>query len=162
MAGRLYERAKNWRDTQSDIAKLFTKYNIGETQWSVSDTQKKAALSFIKDFARKSRYDADLGRMIETEPAKRVVVQLNIPIGAEGPDRNSAFRILFWYLKSKLEALAFSFQDGTEFLSWEREFFGNTMIQDIHGNPATAFDAFRAGEVALAPPRSVIALTTSK
>jgi hypothetical protein len=150
-----YEKSKNWRDTQSDIAKLFAKYAIGDTQWSISDTQKKAALSFVKEFPAKRT------RQIEVAPARRMVVRIAIPIGTDGQPRNEAFRVLYWYLKSKLEALAYSFQDGTEFLSWQQEFFGHTMIEDASGRPATAYDAFQAGNVALAPPSDVIALPGS-
>lgn len=154
-----YEKAKNWRDTQSDIAKLFAKYRIGDTQWSISDERQKAALSFVKHFAAKSKWDSALKKMVETEPERRIVVQIAIPIGQEGKDRNTAFRVLFWYLKSKLEAISFAFQDGTEMLNFEREFFGNTMIEDVNGRPATAYDAFKSGGVALTSSENVIALT---
>lgn len=148
-----YENSKNWRDTQADIAKLFTKYKIGDTQWSVSDAQKKAALSFVKEFPAKRI------KGVEIASAMRMVVRITVPIAAEGRERNQAFRVLYWYLKSKLEALSFAFQDGTELLSWQQEFFGHTMIEDATGRPATAFDAFASGNVQLAPPSDVIALS---
>lgn len=156
-----YEQAKNWRDTQTDIAKLFSKYGIGDTQWSVSDGQKKAALSFIKDFpAKLGPATRENGYQRATiEPARRLAVRIDIPIAGEGKDRNTAFRTLYWYLKSKLEAITFKFQDGTELFNFEREFFGHTMITDAEGRPSTAFDAFKNGNVALAAPRDVIALS---
>jgi hypothetical protein len=157
-----YEQAKNWRDTQTDIAKLFQKYAIGDTQWSISDAQKKGALSFVKDFKAKKKYDPTTFKNVEISPATRMVVRLTFPIGAEGKDRNQAFRVLYWYLKSKMEALSFAFQDGTELLSWQQEFFGHTMIEDASGRPATAYEAFKSGNVQLAPPSDVIALPGGK
>lgn len=158
----LYDKAKNWRDTQADIAKLFQKYGIGDTQWSISDAQKKAALSFVKDFKPKTKVDPVTYKRVEVQPGSRMVVRLTFPIATEGKDRNVAFRVLYWYLKSKLEALSFAFQDGTELLSWQQEFFGHTMIEDATGRPATAYEAFTSGNVQLAPPSDVIALPGGK
>lgn len=155
---RVYERAKNWRDTQADIAKLFQRHGIGDVQWSVSETYHKAALSFAKTFPAKQRWDSETKKIVETEPRRQIVVQLVVPIKDEGKDRNVAFRVLYWYLKSKLEAVEFHFQDGSELFSFEREFFGHTMIQDVHGNTQSAFDAFKSGDIDLALPSSVIAL----
>lgn len=153
-----YERTKNWRETQADIAKLFAKYKIGDTQWSVSDGQKKAALSFIKDFPAKREWNRERKEMVETEAGRRIAVQITFPIGAEGPERNQVFRVVYWYLKSKLEAVEFALGDGSQVFTFEREFFGNTMVQDYEGRPMTAFDAFQTARVELTPPSNVIAL----
>lgn len=157
-----YDRAKNWRDTQSDITKLFGKHEIGDTQWSVSDTQQKMALSFVKRIKGKRIWNREAMRLDTTKPEQQITVRLTLPLKPDGPERNKAFRVLYWYLKSKLEAIAFRFNDGTEYFNFEREFFGNVVIEDAHGRPAEAFDAFKAGNVELAAADRIIALTGAK
>jgi hypothetical protein len=151
-----YERAKNWTDTQSDIGKILRKHGIGDVQWSVSDTASKMALSFVKKSGGSGHYVGN--RWIKEAPRQQIVVRLTLPLKPEGQERNIAFRVLYWYLKSKLEAIAYSFNDGTEFFNFEREFFGNVVIEDAHGQPTEAFDAFKRGNVELAPAERVIAL----
>jgi len=153
-----YERAKNWADTQADIGKMLRKHGIGDVQWSISTTASKMALSFVKKIDRKVKYDTMRREFTEVKPAQQIVVRLTLPLKPEGPERNAAFRVLYWYLKSKLEAIAFSFNDGTEFFNFEREFFGNVVIEDAHGQPTEAFDAFKRGQVELSPAERVIAL----
>lgn len=157
-----YEKAKNWRDTQADIGKLFRKHGIGDEQWSISDLQKRVALSFVKHYREKSEWRREDRGMVVVQPARNVVVRLQLPLKPEGPERNQSFRVLYWLLKSKLEAIAFAFQDGTEFFNFEREFFGNVVIEDDHGVATEAFDAFKKARITLTAPERVIALSGGK
>jgi|SRR5215472_8173467 len=157
-----YAKAKNWADTQADIGKLLRKHGIGDVQWSLSDQQRKMALSFVKIIKGKRHYDSMIKDYVEDVPDTNVVVRMTVPLKPEGQERNISFRVLFWYLKSKLEAIAFSFTDGTEMFKFEREFFGNVVIEDQRGRSAEAYDAFKAGDVELAAPDRVIALPGSK
>ena len=156
-----YERTtKNWTDTQAEIGKLFRKHGIEDVQWSLAASQQKMALSFVKIVKGKRKTgDRSTGwKEIVVTPDQQITVRLTLPLKPEGFERNQSFRVLYWYLKSKLEAIAFSFNDGTVFFNFEREFFGNVVIQDYEGRPAEAYDAFKRGDVALAPGDSVIAL----
>lgn len=157
-----YERAKNWRDTQAEIGKLFRKHKIGDEQWSISDQAAKVALTFIKRYREKQDYDFKEKRLVVVAPARNVVVRLTLPLRPEGPERNQMFRVLYWYLKSKLEAIAFAFQDGTEIFNFEREFFGNVLIEDQDGIVSEAFDAFKRSKVALTTAERAIPLTGGK
>jgi hypothetical protein len=157
-----YTKAKHWRDTQADIGKLFRKHGIGDEQWSISDQQKRMALSFVKHYRERNLYDYETKKLNLVEPARNVVVRLQLPLRPEGPERNQTFRVLYWYLKSKLEAIAFSFMDGTEIFNFEREFFGNVVIEDDHGVATEAFDAFKRGNVTLTAPERIIALSGGK
>lgn len=157
MATRPYERAKNWADSQSDIGKLLRKHGIGDVQWSVSDRQGKMALSFVKVIPSKNRRGPN--GWVEEKPEQHIVVRMTLPLKTEGQERNVAFRVLYWYLKSKLEAIAFAFNDGTEFMSFEREFFGNVVIETACGQASEAYEAFKRGQVELASGERVIALT---
>jgi hypothetical protein len=51
-------------------------------------------------------------------------VRLDCALSPNLPERNSAFRLLYHYLKAKFEALAFQLSDGTFLLDIEREFSG--------------------------------------
>jgi hypothetical protein len=55
-------------------------------------------------------------------------------------ERNAAMRHLFWYLKAKLEAVAFQLGDGTRMFPFEREFFP-FILTEVRGRQQTMYDA---------------------
>lgn len=99
--------AINWGKSQADIMKLLEKYQITETRFTNLDysTMKNSGLEVESDtfaimleFFKVTALSTGLGGRV---PIKIIIP--NIPNNEKS--KNQAFRIFYWYLKTKFEAI---------------------------------------------------------
>ena len=110
----------NYAKTQGEIIQLFDKYGIQDVRFTSLGSAGKLILEFTN--------------LVEIQ--KKMVpasVRIVIPNITE-KNRNQLHRALFYYLKSKLEALAF------EFIEFTKEFFPYLVTLDDTGRPTTIYD----------------------
>lgn len=110
----------HYAKTQGEIIELFDKYGIQDIRFTSMGSAGQLILEFTN--------------MIEIQkqwvPAS---VRIVIPNITE-KNRNQLHRALFYYLKSKMEALNF------EFIEFVKEFFSYLVIKDNAGRPTTIYD----------------------
>ncbi|HWQ42810.1 MAG TPA: hypothetical protein VN456_12350 [Desulfosporosinus sp.] len=106
--------------TQGEIIELFDKYGIQDIRFTSMGSAGQLILEFTN--------------MVEVNkqwvPAS---VRIVIP-GITEKNRNQLHRALYYYLKSKLEALSF------EFIEFVKEFFPYLVTRDNTGKPSTIYD----------------------
>ena len=110
----------NYTKTQGEIIQLFDKYGIQDVRFTNLGSAGKLILEFTN--------------LVEIQ--KKMVpasVRIVIPNITE-KNRNQLHRALFYYLKSKLEALSF------EFIEFTKEFFPYLVTLDDTGRPTTIYD----------------------
>ncbi|GAB6170577.1 hypothetical protein JCM15765_00550 [Paradesulfitobacterium aromaticivorans] len=106
--------------TQGDIIELFDKYGIQDVRFTSMGSQGQLILEFT-NYVEVNR---------QSVPAS---VRIVIPNITE-KNRNQLHRALFYYLKSKMEALSF------EFVEFVKEFFPYLVTRDEFGRPTTIYD----------------------
>lgn len=99
--------AINWGKSQADIMKLLEKYDIRETRFTnINYTtalgagleMEKGTVAVMLEFFKTTQVSTGLGGRI---PIKIIIP--NIP--DDDKSKNQAFRIFYWYLKTKFEAV---------------------------------------------------------
>lgn len=106
--------------TQGEIVELFDKYGIQDVRFTSMGSQGQLILEFTNYVE------------IQMQPVP-VSVRIVIPNITE-KNRNQLHRALFYYLKSKMEALSF------EFIEFVKEFFPYLVTRDNSGRPTTIYD----------------------
>jgi len=110
----------HYAKTQGEIIELFDKYGIKDIRFTSLGSQGQLILEFTN--------------MVEIQ--KQLVpasVRIVIPNITE-KNRNQLHRALFYYLKSKMEALSF------EFVEFVKEFFPYLVTRDSSGRPSTIYE----------------------
>lgn len=110
----------NYAKTQGEIIELFDKYGIQDVRFTSLGSAGQLILEFTN--------------MVEVQkqwvPASVRIVIPNIT----DKNRNQMHRALYFYLKSKMEALNF------EFVEFVKEFFPYLVTRDNSGRPTTIYD----------------------
>lgn len=130
----------HWGRTQSDIMKLLNKYDIQDIQFTTvsAGTTKKSGLvmeegtiAILLTFQKEEELSSGVHGMVP--------VRILIP-SIEDDDRsmNQAYRLLFWYLKSKFEAIE------TGLVEFAEEFMPHLQIAD-KGGVGRLWDRFKGG-----------------
>ncbi len=125
-----YEDTKvSYLQTQGQVAALLDKHGVKDTRFSYLGTQNKLVLEFARP--------VDPNR-----PDKGIAgVRMVIP-NVTAENRDQMHRVLFYYLKSKFESLAFGI---TDFL---KEFFPYLVTIDQDGRMSTMYEVVGPGYVA--------------
>ena len=110
----------NWLKSQGEIGALLEKYGIKDFQFSSISTQRVLVLQFVHPTKGKDGVTV------------QVPVRITIP-NVRGDNRNQMFRLLFYWLKSKFEALNFGL------VEFEEEFFAHLVVPDGYGNTTTIY-----------------------
>lgn len=106
--------------TQGEIVELFDRYGIQDVRFTSMGSVGQLVLEFT--------YLVEIQK--QWVPAS---VRIVIPHITE-KNRNQLHRALFYYLKSKMEALTF------EFIEFVKEFFPYLVTLDNSGRPTTIYD----------------------
>lgn len=110
----------NYTKTQGEIIQLFDKYGIQDVRFTSLGSTGKLILEFTN--------------LVEIQK-KMVPVSVRIAIpNITEKNRNQLHRALYYYLKSKMEALSF------EFIEFTKEFFPYLVTLDDTGRPITIYD----------------------
>lgn len=110
----------HYAKTQGEIIELFDKYGIQDVRFTSLGSQGQLVLEFTQ--------------LVEVqEQPVPVSVRIVIP-GVNEKNRNQLHRALYYYLKSKMEALSF------EFVEFVKEFFPYLVTRDEFGRPTTIYD----------------------
>ena len=117
------QTAVHWGKSQADISKLLMKYNIGDTRFTFLNSKSELICEF--NYPTKiDNKDVVVGVRIVTHiPHRKDLEQA----------KNQVHRALFYYLKSKFEALSFGL---VEFI---QEFMPHLVLYDKNGNPTTLY-----------------------
>ena len=122
---RAYKQTKvNWGKSQAQITKLLEGQDVKDVRFTFLQSQNQLICEFNYPVVIEKK-DVNVG----------VRIVLPIPSGDEQA-RNRIHRALFYYLKTKFEALDFGL---VEFI---QEFMPHLIIFDKHGNSKTAFQVF--------------------
>jgi hypothetical protein len=125
-----YEGTKvSYLKTQGEIAALLDKQAIQDTRFATLGSKKQIVLEFV----RLTKFD--------NGGQGTVGVQIIVP-NVDDKNRDQKYRMLFYWLKTKLEAVQFGVT------SFMQEFFAHLVIVDSQGNMATMYDALAPGYVA--------------
>lgn len=106
--------------TQGEIVELFDRYGIQDVRFTSMGSQGQLILEFTNYVE------------VQKQPVP-ASVRIVIP-GVTEKNRNQLHRALFYYLKSKMEALSF------EFVEFVKEFFPYLVTLDNTGRPTTIYD----------------------
>jgi hypothetical protein len=113
----------HWGKSQADICKLLGKQGIKDTRFTVLNSENKLICEF--------NYPTKI-----EEKSVNIGVRIVLPLPeAKDPEKakNQIHRALFYYLKTKFEALNFGL---VEFI---QEFMPHLVIHDSHGGSGTIF-----------------------
>lgn len=131
----------HWGKSQSDMLKLLKKYDITDVQFTNIgyETAINAGLVMQKDTTAimllfQKRVQLEDGR------SGNIPVRVVIPNVPEDDKKlNQYYRVLYWYLKSKFEAI------DTGLVEFAEEFMAHLQIEGKNGVVARMWDTFRKG-----------------
>lgn len=128
---------KDPETTMADINKMLKAYGVSEMQWTTFWESHVVELRFA----------------IKNSDGKRIGVKLVPPAFAakrktwnakkgkyeiiDAPNWSQSMRLLYWFLKSKLEAVAYGLRD------FESEFLGDLIVKLPDGRESTVSEAFK-------------------
>ena len=110
----------HWLKSQGEIGALLEKQGIKDFQFSSIGSQRILALQFVRPTRQKDG---------TTLP---IPVRITIP-NVHEDNRNQVHRLLYFWLKSKFEALNFGLVEFTE------EFFAHLVVPDQYGQTTTIY-----------------------
>ena len=116
----------NWGKSQAQIAKLLEQQGIQDTRFSFLQSQNKLICEF--------NYPTQIGCK-DVNISVRIVLPLPEITNTEQA-KNQIHRALFYYLKTKFEALNFGL------VEFAQEFMPHLVILDKEGNSRTAYQIF--------------------
>jgi hypothetical protein len=99
-----------WMKSQCETTKLLEKYGIRDCRFTYMGSENLLVLEFVK----REKLDG-----VDSPIAVRLVVP-----GVTDKNRNQMYRAVYYYLKSKFEALAFGF------IEFAQEFFPHLVLSD--------------------------------
>ncbi|KKN52785.1 hypothetical protein LCGC14_0609030 [marine sediment metagenome] len=122
-----YRQTKvNWGKSQANICKLLGRFNITDTRFTFLQSQNKLICEF--------NYPTEI-----KEKPVNIGIRIIIPV-PESKDteqaKNQIHRALYYYLKSKFEALEFNLVEFTQ------EFMPHIVLFDKKGVSRTAYELF--------------------
>lgn len=119
----------NWGKSQADIMKLLAKYDIDEVRFTTLNAEtvnqtgmqmEDNTFAILLEFFKTTELSTGLGG--------KVPIKIIIPnISDDEKQKNQAFRIFYWYLKTKFEAI------DSGLVEFEEEFMPHIAIGK--GNP---------------------------
>jgi hypothetical protein len=132
-----YKDTKSVEETQMDITRLLKKFGIEDCQWTTLWSQNAVELKFV----------------VETEPGKHIIIKVKPPffmakrktwdpkqgkhVITEAPNWAQSFRCLFYWLKAKLEAVAYGLREI------EEEFLSDMVVKTPDGEERTVGELVR-------------------
>ena len=123
--------------TRAEIEKLLRDYGVSGTQWTTLYDKQQVKLSFIVEAELKGQ-------------KKQIAIEVNPPLflasrrtwnpkgyyeKVYAPNWAQSFRMLFWWLKAKLEAVAYGLS------TVEKEFLSQVVLSLADGSQRTVGDA---------------------
>lgn len=122
-----YKNTKvNWGKSQANICKLLERYNISDTRFTFLQSQNKLICEF------------NYPTKINDKPVN-VGIRIIVPVPVlddQEKAKNQIHRALFYYLKSKFEAMQFNL---VEFI---QEFMPHIIVLDRSGKSKTIYEVF--------------------